>query len=314
MQSYQPSLRDHLTELRGRLLIVVAGFLLFSGIGYLLRDPAMHYLIKPLNQSVYFTTPQGGFDFLMRVIMTIGFIGAVPLAIFQLLRFIEPAIARSFRKKFLYRMFIWSVFLTIAGVLFGYFLVLPTTLHFFSGFGGEKIQALISANDYLTMVLGILATFAFIFQLPLIISIIDHIHPLTPDQLTRYRRHVFVGSLVLAVILPFTYDPLSQFIMAAPIILLYEASVLAIRINHRPSRAQKKQARIANLVEALRLADQAKPAAPSTLERAVATEPQTPSVVAVPQVPAKPLVAPARQPQTSNHVIDLRSMQPGVNR
>ena len=301
MNQSRSALREHLYELRVRLLIVVAGFLSFSAIGYLVRKPLTHYLITPLHQSVYFTTPQGGFEFFMRVIMTVGIIGAVPIATYQLLRFVEPAIGKKFRRAFMHRMFAASIFLVIVGVLFGYFIVLPTTLEFFGGFAGNQIHPLISANDYLTLVLGVLATFALIFQLPLIISIIDHIKPLTPDQLTRYRRHVLVGSLILAVLLPFTYDPLTQFIMAAPIIGLYEASVLVVRFSHRLTRQQKRAQRIADLVEAMRQADLEKTHVPSRLEQAATPQP---TEVINPTTPPQPI-----RPTTSAHIIDLRSMQ-----
>lgn len=325
MQNYQVALRDHLSELRGRLLIIVAGFLAFSGIGYIFSKPITHYLVTPLGQPVYFNTPQGGFEFFMRIIMTVGFIGAVPILIYQILKFVEPAISKAFRKKFLRKMFFASIILTLCGVAFGYFIVLPTTLHFFSGFDRNSIHALISANEYLTLVLGILATFAFIFQLPLIISIVDHIKPLTPQQLGKYRRHVFVGSLILAVILPFTYDPISQFILALPIIALYEVSVIVIRLSHRQTRDQKKQQRIAELVEAMRQADAKEQpvtiTAPSPLQKAVdnMAEESTPEkVTPVVQLPytrqviahrAPAVTRPAvEHPQISAHVIDLRAI------
>jgi len=330
VQNYQLALRDHLSELRGRLLVVVAGFLLFSGVGYLYSKAITHLLISPLGQAVYFNTPQGGFEFFMRIVMTVGFIGAIPILTYQILKFVEPAITKAFRKKFLRRMFLASIILTLCGVAFGYFIVLPTTLHFFSSFDKNSIHALISANDYLTLVLGILATFAFIFQLPLIISIVDHIKPLTPEQLGKYRRHVFVGSLILAVVLPFTYDPISQFVMALPIIGLYEVSVLVIRINHRKTRQEKKQQRIADLVEAMRAAEAAKlpqvqQLQPSQLEQAATSavddepvlqpkpalyQPYNRQVIAhrAPTV-ARPAV---EHPQVSAHVIDLRNIGPKV--
>lgn len=187
----------------------------------------------------------------MRVIMTAGFIAVVPVIVHQLIRFIEPAVGRKITSKIMRRTLLWSLVLAVTGIVFAYFTILPTSLTFFGEFGGNAVKPLISADSYLNFVLGMLATFALLFQLPLVISIIDHIKPLKPQQLTRYRRHVIVGSLIIALILPFTYDPVTQFVIALPIVVLFELSVLIVRWNHRTTRAQKKDMRIATLVNAL---------------------------------------------------------------
>ena len=73
-----------------------------------------------------------------------------------------------------------------------------------------------------------LVIFALVFQIPLVILFIDRIKPLTPRGLLRYQRHIIVGAFVLALILPFTYDPISQFVVAIPIVVLYYLSVILV--------------------------------------------------------------------------------------
>lgn len=255
MATTKASMREHIRELRTRLMFICVAFIVWCGIGYAVREPLTKLILKPLGQSVYYNTPQGGFEFFMRVIMTAGFICVVPVLVHQLLRFVEPAVNRRLTTKMMRRTLIWSLLLAIAGITFGYFMILPTSLQFFSDFGGNAVKPLISADAYLNFVLGILATFALLFQLPLIISIIDHIRPIKPQDLTRYRRHVIVGSLVIALLLPFTYDPVTQFVIALPIVLLFELSILIVRRNHRPTKAQKREIRITQLVEALKESD-----------------------------------------------------------
>lgn len=227
------SLREHLHELRKRVLLVVAVFLIASGAAYLVRQQATGLIIKPLHQAIYYNTPQGGFEFFMRVVITLGFIAIIPVLSYQLMRFAEPALGTKLSPKFLRSLMLRSLVLLLGGVAFGYLIILPTTLKFFAGFGTAQIKPLISANDYLNMVLGVLATFALIFQLPLVIRVIDHIKPLKPQQLTRYRRHVIVGSLILALVLPFTYDPITQFVMAVPIVVLYEMAIFTVWSRQR---------------------------------------------------------------------------------
>lgn len=283
------SVREHIQELRWRLLIVVGVFLLACGLGYIVRQPLTELLIQPLHQAVYYNTPQGGFEFFLRVIATLGFVVTIPVLLYQLIRFAEPAASRRLEGKFLFRLLILATLLMLCGVAFGYAVILPITLKFFAEFGTTQIKPLISADDYLNLVLGILATFALLFQLPLVIHAIDHIKPLTPRQLTRYRKHVIVGSLALAVLLPFTYDPMTQFVMALPVILLYEVSILAVRSSHRGRlRAERKAAQ---LRPASSVAAQPLPGVES-LAQAISTPPQAIIDASLP----------------SAHVLDLRTV------
>lgn len=314
MSTKEASLREHIHELRSRLLVIVGVFIIWCGIGYIVREPLTKLILNPLGQSVYYTTPQGGFEFFMRVIMTAGFIAAVPVIVHQLLHFIEPAVGEKLTSKLLRRTLIWSCILAVVGIVFAYLAILPTSLKFFSEFGGNTVHPLISADSYLNFVLGILATFALLFQLPLIISIIDRIHPLKPQQLTRYRRHVIVGSLIIALVLPFTYDPITQFVIALPIIILFELSVIIVRWNHRTTRARKKELRIAMLVEAMREAnqDQTLPAIATTSEIVDAPEPvreTKPKIAPVVHNPVtRVLVGPSKMSGKPHpQVLDLRN-------
>lgn len=288
--SKEASLREHIAELRSRLLVIVGVFIVWCGVGYAVREPLTKLILNPLGSSVYYSTPQGGFEFFMRVIMTAGFIAAVPIIVHQLLRFIEPAVGGKLTTKLMRRTLIWSLILAATGIVFAYIAILPTSLKFFNEFGGNDVQPLISADSYLNFVLGMLAIFALLFQLPLIVSIIDHIKPLKPQQLTKYRRHVFVGSLIIALIMPFTYDPITQFIIAMPIVVLFELSVLIVRWNHHLTRAEKKELRIAQLVEAMHKANQ--PAQQVQAEPVIATAQPEPEAEKVPE----PVVA-DKQPE-----------------
>lgn len=294
--SSKAALREHILELRTRLLIICGAFLVWCGIGYVVRKPLTKALLQPLDQSVYYNSPQGGFEFFMRIIMTAGIICVVPIVIHQFIKFLEPALNKTISPRLMRRILFWSCALAAAGVTFGYIVVLPTTLQFFANFGAGIVKPLISADAYLTFVLGVLATFAVLFQLPLILSITDHIYPIKPEKLTKYRRHVLIGSLIIALILPFTYDPVTQLIMAAPIVVLYEVAILVVRYNHRQTRQQKRQQRIAQLASSMQeeLRDVQKSDSQPT------SQPKRPSVAADSITHDKPKPRP--------RVIDLRNI------
>jgi len=223
----------HIQEFRQRLLRVALLFGLGSAGGYLARHFLIKMLQRPLGQSLYYNSPSGGFDFTMRVSMLTGGVFALPVLIHQLVKFIEPAIGSRLRPSRTNWLLIMSIILAGSGLAFAYWFALPMSLRFFAEFGGSEIKPLISASDYLGFVTTCLGTFAVMFQLPLLLLFIDRITPLPPRKLRRYRRHVIIGSLVVAVILPFTYDPLTQFVIAVPIVVLFEVSLLLLWFTNR---------------------------------------------------------------------------------
>lgn len=212
-----------------------AGILLVGGAaGYFFRSPIIAILQRPLGQDLFYTSPTGSFEFLMRVCLLVGFLVALPAIIYHLLRFIEPALPKHLSRRLITVVITASFGLMCAGVAFGYFISLPTALHFFNHVGDGDLKALITADRYFTFVVNYLGIFAAVFQLPLLLLFINRLTPLPPDKLGKYRKHVIVGSFVLALLTPTTPDPLSQLILALPVIALYEISIWLIwAVNRR---------------------------------------------------------------------------------
>ncbi len=235
-------LRVHLQELRRRMLWTVAAFGIISTLAYTYSGPIIDILVAPLHKTLYYSNPQGGFEFLVRMSMLAGLVFVIPLIVFHLVKFTEPALDFRLRRRNMIGLMSASLFMLCAGVAFGYFVILPITLLFFARFVTDQIKPLISASSYLSMVLGVLAAFGILFQLPLLILLINRITPLTPGKMMKYQRHVIVGSLVIALVMPFTYDPLTQFVIAAPIVVLYELSIVLVWLANRkqgPPKADK---------------------------------------------------------------------------
>lgn len=300
---------DHVHELRRRVLGSVAIFFIGAVIGYLERTTIIEFLQHPLHQELYYTTPTGSFESIMQVCGLAGLLVALPVLVYNLMRFIEPALPRPLSRRLFITVIGLSFGLAVGGAAFAYYVSLPTALHFFGSVDAGSLHALISVNQYFRFVFAYLATFAIVFQLPLVLLLIDHVTPLGPTQLRKARRWVILGAFGLGVLVPATPDPLSQAILALPIILLYELSLIALWLRHR--RRQKRQAvTLATQIktkESLQNTAQPIPAAPTHI----------PAVR--PQIPAKPRYgAPAtidlRAAQSSPksnlpvHVLDLRNL------
>ncbi|MGZ6004799.1 MAG: twin-arginine translocase subunit TatC [Candidatus Saccharimonadales bacterium] len=228
--------QDHVREFKRRIIWVVGTIGISAGIAYAVRLKVTALLQKPLGAPLFYSSPSGGFSFVLKLSMVIGMFITLPVIIYQLLRFIEPALPIRIKASTMLKIIGASTFLAAAGIAFGYLYMIPQSLHFFGSFSTAQIKPLISADSYLSYVINNLVTFALAFQIPLLVLFINWIKPLKPGKLLKYQRHVIVGSFGLALILPFTYDPISQFMVAVPIIGLYYISVILLLFANRGRR------------------------------------------------------------------------------
>lgn len=237
----QPStMLTHIKELRNRSLFVLTALIIGGFVGYYFFSEIVVWLTHPLGTSLYYTSPAGSFNFVMKVVAVTGVALALPVFIFQLISFLQPALARPIRPITLLSLTITSCLLAGAGAAFGFYLVLPGALRFFSGFQVEGLSALITADSYLGFVTNVLLIFMAAFQLPLILSIVDHVSPLTPLKLFKAQRWVILGALVISLFAPFALDVTTSLLVSLPIILLYNVAVLVVIVRHRQLRHRRQ--------------------------------------------------------------------------
>jgi sec-independent protein translocase protein TatC len=227
---------DHVAELRRRLLWIILAIGSSGIVGYLFRVPVIRFLQKPLGAPLYYTSPAGSFNFVIKIAYVIGIFIALPVIVYQLVRFIEPALPIRIKNKIIAKVITASFFLALLGAAFGFYIIIPTSLHFFMGYSTNVVKPLISATEYLTYVINVILTFALLFQIPLVVLFINYVRPIKPKDLLKYQKHIIVGAFILSVILPFTYDPVTQFVMAVPIVFLYYLSIVILIIANRRSR------------------------------------------------------------------------------
>ncbi len=231
--NYKQSFYEHVSELRKRLGISAGIFVLGGVIGYIYRLPIINLLRKPLNAPLYYNTPAGNFALIMQVSLLVGAFVALPVLAYNFIRFFEPLLDRQLKHRSVIGLAVLSLLLGSLGLVFAYVVVLPMSLHFFQSYKIDGVHALISASSYLDFVIKCLITFIFLFQIPMVVLFINRIKPLSPRRLLKYEKYVVVGSLVIALVLPFTYDPLTQFVIALPIIFLYNFSLLLVWLINR---------------------------------------------------------------------------------
>lgn len=220
---------EHIRELRRRLIVCLAAILAGTAAGYWLHAQLFAMIQKPLGQQLYYTSPVGGLNAILKVSILFGLVVALPVIIHQLHGFLQPAFHKSLPSRSIYIIFT-SLALAAIGAAVAYFISLPAALHFLTNLNTPGIAPFILVNEYMNFILSYIVGFAILFQLPLIILFINRVKPQSPRGLMRYQRYVILGSAIIAAILTPTPDPLNQAIMAAPIIILYQVSIVMIWI------------------------------------------------------------------------------------
>jgi sec-independent protein translocase protein TatC len=221
----------HLEELRSRITITAIVLIVGLIIGWALQEPLTRAILRPLGDKLYYSNPTGGLDFIMSLSIATGVILALPVAVFHALKYIEPVAPQPVARKGVFIIFI-SLLLALAGASFAYFISLPSSLNFLKSFDAMNVSPLISAKEYLNFTMTYILVFALIFQLPLIISFIDRIKPLKPSKLFKKQRWVILASFIIAAFATPTPDPVNQSIMAMPLIILFNISILVVVVQH----------------------------------------------------------------------------------
>jgi sec-independent protein translocase protein TatC len=225
----QNAFSEHVQEIRNRLFFVAISVVSFSVAGYIIQKPLIAFLLYPAaDQQFIYTTPGGGLNFLLQVCVYFGIALSLPIIVFHLLRFIEPLFRRS-DKRFIIKATFFSAVLAFSGMAFGYFVGLPAALHFLAGqFQNKQVEALLTISEYLSFVTVYLTGAAVMFQLPLVLLLINRITPLGTRKLLSNERWVIVFAFVAAAIITPTPDLINQSIIAGPIILTYQIGVFLV--------------------------------------------------------------------------------------
>lgn len=229
------SLTEHLEEVRLRLFWSVAFWIAASCMCYYLV-PSILTLTRDafLNENVQliFTRPTEAFVAYVKVAMVVGFFVSSPVTLFQFTRFLDPGL-KEVERKWMYRLATVSAFLFLLGALFAFLVVLPVTLQFFLSFQTESLNPLFQVGEFLSFITGILALCGAIFQLPLLLFFASLMGVVSSKQLSEGRRiAIFLSALIAAVATP-TPDVLTMSVVALPIWILFELSIILIRITGR---------------------------------------------------------------------------------
>jgi sec-independent protein translocase protein TatC len=243
----QAPLLDHLIELRKRLVRGVMALLVGFGVCYYFVDQIIGFLVQPLKDSfpegeaqLIFTKLYEVFFVELKVALFAGFCLSFPIIANQLWAFVAPGLYAREKRAFL-PFLIATPVLFIAGAALAYYLVMPVAFTWFIGFEGETggiaIEALPSADEYLSLVMQFILAFGFCFELPVLLMLLNRAGIVSRAQLIAGRRYFIVLCFILGAI--FTpVDPQSQLMLAIPLYLLFEGSLVLMYFSDKKAKGE----------------------------------------------------------------------------
>ncbi|HSW65991.1 MAG TPA: twin-arginine translocase subunit TatC [Bacillota bacterium] len=232
---------QHLFELRRRLFYVVLSIGLWATGAYFVQQHIVTALLKPAhNQQFIYTSVGGGIDFLFRVCLYAGIVCSIPVIVYQILKYLEPLIKKD-AVRFIALGSVASGVLAIAGMFFGYAIGLPSALHFLlHQFTTDQIHPLLTIQSYMSFVTLYMLGSALLFQLPLLLVLINRIKPLQPKKLLGYERWVILIAFVLGGIMNPSPRVQDQVLLAGPMIISYQLGLFLVWFSNRGTRRPRR--------------------------------------------------------------------------
>ena len=231
MEQIQMDVIDHLTELRKRIIITAAAFLMSFMLGFIFVQDIFQFLVKDLDGKLALLGPSDIIWVYMSITGVFAIAVTIPVAGFQTWQFVKPALSKKEQKITL--AYIPALFLLfILGISFGYFVLFPIVLSFLINLAGDQLEAFFTAEKYFRFLLNLTLPFGFLFEMPVVVMFLTKLGIVNPYNLVKARK---ISYFVLIVISIFITPPdfISDFLVIIPLLLLYEISIALSKIVFR---------------------------------------------------------------------------------
>ena len=249
-ENTQNTFVSHLSELRSRLLSAFVFFVIFFLISYFFSEQIYKFLVKPysdaileknLDRRLIFTALHEAFLTYLKVAFFSALFITSPIFLIQIWKFIAPGLYSN-EKKALVPYLVATPILFLIGGLLVYYFIMPLAIKFFLSFvssadyGSLAIQLEAKVNEYLSLIMRLIFAFGISFQLPVVLSLLARIGIVDSKYLKERRKYVVVIIFATAAVLT-PPDPITQIGLALPLLLLYELSIITVKLIEKKDNA-----------------------------------------------------------------------------
>jgi sec-independent protein translocase protein TatC len=245
---------EHLLDLRKRIINSAVAIGVGACVGFTISEKVFGLIARPmqvalrnqhLDDKLVYTSPAGAINLIITLGIYVGIVLAAPVVLYQVWLFIAPGLYKHERRAAAAFIFS-SLFLFLAGIAFGYFVMLPYVLNFLTGFQGP-FRPLISINEYFDFILIVLLGLGIIFELPVLIFFLALFNIVTPAFLWKNVRYAILIIAIIAAIVTPTPDATTMLVFMAPMVGLYFVGIgvaaLVVRRKAKAAAIEREGAR-----------------------------------------------------------------------
>jgi sec-independent protein translocase protein TatC len=235
------SFLDHLEELRKRLLWSALAIVITTGTAFYFSDQILTAYIKPVGEiKLHVTEVTGAFYAYLKISLLTGLFASAPIVFYQLWAFVSPGLFKHERRTVMPLVMV-STILFLVGAGFCYIVVLPFSLKFLIGFSGDLLSPIITVGSYISFSGMLLLAFGLGFQIPVVAYFLGRIGVVSSRYLAKGRRYAAVVILIASAILTPTPDAATMLMLAGPLYLLYEISIILVKLTGKWDRKPKDE-------------------------------------------------------------------------
>ncbi|NPA55377.1 MAG: twin-arginine translocase subunit TatC [Epsilonproteobacteria bacterium] len=225
-------IKPHIAELRERLIKIVASYFVAFIVVFMNWQVVYAWMKKPLEKAFHkamiFTSLTEPFITALKISLYTGFVLALPIIMYQVWKFIAPALYENEKKAAVPFVF-WTTVMFLSGVAFAYYVVFPFGANVLINFGGVEFEAMLKMSEYIGFFAKFMFGFGIAFELPVFSYFLAKLDLITDKTLiSGFRFAVVIIFIVAAILTP--PDPATQFMMAIPLIILYGVSILIVKM------------------------------------------------------------------------------------
>jgi sec-independent protein translocase protein TatC len=226
----------HIRELRDRLVRSAAGVAVATAAAFVFINQIMGVVLDLAGtHTVQALDPTETFGTYFKVAFSVGMGLAMPVLVYQLLRFLSPGLSKG-EKRAIYVSLPFVAICFLAGALFCYFVILPSALDFLLSFGDARIEKNVSLTKFVGFVTNFMLAVGAAFETPVVIFMLVKLGVVTRQKLGKFRKYAFLLAFVVAAIITPTPDPLNQSLVGVPLYLLYEVGIQISRFARKESK------------------------------------------------------------------------------
>ncbi|MDQ0155109.1 twin-arginine translocase subunit TatC [Robertmurraya andreesenii] len=239
MEDKELNLIEHLDELRKRLIISVAAFLVFFVVGFIYVKEIYNWFVRDLDVKLVVLGPSDIVWIYFMIASVIAIAGTIPVIATQLWLFVKPAL-KPIEKKISLSYIPALFILFIVGLSFGYFIIFPTIMQFLVDISGDMVVTNFTAEKYFRFIMHMTLPFGFLFELPVVAMFLTSLGIINPYILQKMRKYAYFVLVIIGVVIS-PPDIMSDTLVSIPLLFLYEISINLSKIVYKRKLKKEKE-------------------------------------------------------------------------